>query len=60
MNRSILETLKLTFETPNEHNIKTSIKKEYIVDGGIPKALGNSFVDQIRNNNDILRNKITY
>ncbi len=59
MRRSTLDMLSKEFQSTSRDEERT-INKDYVVSGEIPKALGSSLADQIRNRNNAIRNKITY
>lgn len=56
MRKSTLETLRMRFEISGEES-NSGIREEYVVNGDVPKVLGNSLAEQIRNSNNTIRKK---
>ncbi|MDO5519342.1 MAG: hypothetical protein Q4G58_02500 [bacterium] len=58
MRITTFDRLSQAYSQPDKEEM--SIKREYIVSGKIPKALGNSLVEQIRSSNNDIRTKAYY
>lgn len=59
MGKSTLEMLKEKFGDLDESQ-HSGLEQKYVVSGDMPKALGPSLAEQIRDSNNSLRKKFTY
>ncbi|MDO5293045.1 MAG: hypothetical protein Q4F05_09875 [bacterium] len=55
MRVTTFDRLSQAYSKANKEEV--SIKREYIVSGKVPKALGNSLAEQIRSSNNDIRTK---